>query len=240
MWFARASDISFLAYCSTYEPQLQHHVAEKKIPHVDLTTGQLIQPEKPNGIKMEKFVFDIFQFSKYVLCSPWAPGWLLALHGAALRASAVVPGCAHWQCPGIRIRWQLEGWVLHASCCSCARRTSADPTGQPSPPSSMAVKTARGCGLGEGCGPSSATLAGEAARVSKPDALTLCSPRKFVVYEVLREDEFSPLKNADSQNGKDNPTTARHALMSLHHCWVLNAGGHFVDENGTRIPAIPR
>ncbi|KAK9718973.1 UTP--glucose-1-phosphate uridylyltransferase [Popillia japonica] len=45
-----------------YEPQLKLHVAKKKIPFVN-DNGEKVKPSTPNGIKIEKFVFDVFQFS---------------------------------------------------------------------------------------------------------------------------------------------------------------------------------
>jgi UDP-N-acetylglucosamine/UDP-N-acetylgalactosamine diphosphorylase len=37
---------------------LPFHRAEKKVPHVDLKTGEMVSPKDPNGIKLERFVFD--------------------------------------------------------------------------------------------------------------------------------------------------------------------------------------
>jgi UDP-N-acetylglucosamine pyrophosphorylase len=43
--------------------ELPYHVAKKKIPTVN-DDGELIKPETPNGIKLEKFIFDVFAFAK--------------------------------------------------------------------------------------------------------------------------------------------------------------------------------
>ena len=63
-------------------------------------------------------------------------------------------------------------------------------------------------------------------------------PRSFAVLEVLREDEFAPLKNGPSA-AKDSPGACRSALLNLHYRWVLAAGGKFMDLEGTALPLIP-
>ncbi|KAF9914554.1 UDP-N-acetylglucosamine pyrophosphorylase [Lobosporangium transversale] len=47
---------------------LIYHQATKKIPYVDLESGHLISPKKPNGIKLELFIFDVFPVAERFAC----------------------------------------------------------------------------------------------------------------------------------------------------------------------------
>jgi len=50
--------------CGKHEHELRYHVAKKKIPSIDKNGNYIDKPTQINGIKLEKFVFDVFPFSK--------------------------------------------------------------------------------------------------------------------------------------------------------------------------------
>jgi len=55
---------AFLNRVESFENELAFHIARKKIPHVNLETGESVKPSKPNGMKLELFVFDVFPFTE--------------------------------------------------------------------------------------------------------------------------------------------------------------------------------
>ncbi|KAH8102405.1 nucleotide-diphospho-sugar transferase [Cristinia sonorae] len=55
----------FLEEVESFEEELAFHIARKKIPFVDMASGEVVKPTKPNGMKLEMFVFDVFPFTKH-------------------------------------------------------------------------------------------------------------------------------------------------------------------------------
>lgn len=56
--------LTFLKSVCTPIFVLPYHIAKKKIPYLDLETGEEVNPSEPNGYKLEQFIFDSFQFCR--------------------------------------------------------------------------------------------------------------------------------------------------------------------------------
>ncbi|PVU90738.1 hypothetical protein BB561_004740 [Smittium simulii] len=54
--------MDFLERSKTFDSKLPFHIAIKKIKNFDYDKNELISPDEPNGIKLERFIFDVLQF----------------------------------------------------------------------------------------------------------------------------------------------------------------------------------
>ncbi|ETV71041.1 hypothetical protein H257_13468 [Aphanomyces astaci] len=55
--------LEFLQKCCRSDNMTVYHVAHKKIPYVSLETGNVVTPTTNSGIKLEAFIFDVFQYA---------------------------------------------------------------------------------------------------------------------------------------------------------------------------------
>ena len=55
-------DLSFLEKIESFSSSMAYHIARKKIPHISLSTGEMIKPSSPNGMKLEQFIFDVLPY----------------------------------------------------------------------------------------------------------------------------------------------------------------------------------
>jgi len=101
---------------------LPWHRAEKKVPYVDLATGQPVDPESPNAVKLETFVFDalplcetsiVYQTERTEEFAPIknadAPG---AKDSPATAKQLQSDRAAVWlSMAGVKLAWKAEGVV---------------------------------------------------------------------------------------------------------------------------------
>ncbi len=68
----------------------------------------------------------------------------------------------------------------------------------------------------------------QSRKIIKRDQQTKIFNRTFAVWEVCRDDEFSPLKNGSG--AKDTAATCRRDLMLQHVRWLEQAGANLPSD----------
>jgi UDP-N-acetylglucosamine/UDP-N-acetylgalactosamine diphosphorylase len=58
--------VDFLSRCARQADALPLHSASKKVPHIG-QEGKLIEPDQPNAIRFERFIFDLLPLARHAL-----------------------------------------------------------------------------------------------------------------------------------------------------------------------------
>lgn len=61
-----AFDVDFLARAASQKNSLPFHKAKKKVPCLD-ATGKVAEPDRPNAIRFERFIFDLLPMARHAL-----------------------------------------------------------------------------------------------------------------------------------------------------------------------------
>jgi UDP-N-acetylglucosamine/UDP-N-acetylgalactosamine diphosphorylase len=61
-----AFDVDFLARTAGQKNALPFHKAKKKVPYLD-STGKTVEPDQPNAIRFERFIFDLLPLARQAL-----------------------------------------------------------------------------------------------------------------------------------------------------------------------------
>jgi UDP-N-acetylglucosamine/UDP-N-acetylgalactosamine diphosphorylase len=69
--------VAFLERALALKEALPFHVARKKVPYVD-EAGKLVEPQEPNALKFERFIFDLVPHAKNPLVVEFAEAEVFA------------------------------------------------------------------------------------------------------------------------------------------------------------------
>jgi UDP-N-acetylglucosamine/UDP-N-acetylgalactosamine diphosphorylase len=103
-------DLDFLGRMAQSADALPFHRALKKVPYID-DTGQLVEPEKPNALKFERFIFDLLPSARRAIAVEADPATAFAPVKNADSAGVDCPRTVQAQMISLHTAWLRQAGV---------------------------------------------------------------------------------------------------------------------------------
>jgi UDP-N-acetylglucosamine/UDP-N-acetylgalactosamine diphosphorylase len=100
-------DVAFLERAAGQADALPFHLARKKVPCLD-AGGKVVQPQGPNAVKFERFIFDLMPWARNALVVEVDPAWAFAPVKNAPGAATDSPEWVKAQMVALHRQWLLQ------------------------------------------------------------------------------------------------------------------------------------